>query len=99
MRMQRPPPHHTLSLWRAGALGRMPVVARGARRSARRHLIALTAMVVAIDGPAGAGKSTVAPAVARAPGFPYLASGSMSRAGALQGSRSGNPPADEARAL
>jgi cytidylate kinase len=37
-------------------------------------------MVVAIDGPAGAGKSTVARAVARALGFPYLDSGAMYRA-------------------
>src|SRR3954453_21925517 len=56
-------------------------------------------MVVAIDGPAGAGKSTVARAVAQALGFTYLDSGSMYRAVALQASRSGNPPADEARAL
>ena len=40
-------------------------------------------MVVAIDGPAGAGKSTVARAVARALGFPYLDSGAMYRAAAL----------------
>jgi cytidylate kinase len=37
-------------------------------------------MVVAIDGPAGAGKSTVARAVARALGFTYLDSGAMYRA-------------------
>ena len=36
---------------------------------------ALSAMLVAIDGPAGAGKSTVARAVARALGFTYLDSG------------------------
>jgi cytidylate kinase len=40
-------------------------------------------MVVAIDGPAGAGKSTVARAVAKALGFPYLDSGAMYRAVAL----------------
>ncbi|MBD0283362.1 MAG: (d)CMP kinase [Thermoleophilaceae bacterium] len=40
-------------------------------------------MVVAIDGPAGAGKSTVARAVARALGFTYLDSGAMYRAAAL----------------
>ncbi|MGH2743219.1 MAG: (d)CMP kinase, partial [Thermoleophilaceae bacterium] len=40
-------------------------------------------MVVAIDGPAGAGKSTVARATARALGFPYLDSGAMYRAAAL----------------
>jgi cytidylate kinase len=40
-------------------------------------------MIVAIDGPAGAGKSTVARAVARALGFSYLDSGAMYRAVAL----------------
>jgi cytidylate kinase len=40
-------------------------------------------MVIAIDGPAGAGKSTVARAVAAALGFTYLDSGSMYRATAL----------------
>jgi CMP/dCMP kinase len=40
-------------------------------------------MVVAIDGPAGAGKSTVARAVARALGFHYLDSGAMYRSVAL----------------
>jgi cytidylate kinase len=40
-------------------------------------------MVVAIDGPAGAGKSTVARALARALGFSYLDSGAMYRAVAL----------------
>jgi CMP/dCMP kinase len=40
-------------------------------------------MVVAIDGPAGAGKSTVARAVAEALGFTYLDSGSMYRSVAL----------------
>ena len=40
-------------------------------------------MLVAIDGPAGAGKSTVARAVARALGFTYLDTGAMYRAVAL----------------
>jgi cytidylate kinase len=40
-------------------------------------------MVVAIDGPAGAGKSTVARAVARALGHTYLDSGAMYRCVAL----------------
>src|SRR3954447_26536083 len=56
-------------------------------------------MVVAIDGPAGAGKSTVARALAGALGFTYLDSGAMYRAVALQSQRSGNSPAQEARAL
>jgi cytidylate kinase len=37
-------------------------------------------MIVAIDGPAGAGKSTVARATARALGFQYLDTGAMYRA-------------------
>ena len=40
-------------------------------------------MVVAIDGPAGAGKSTVVRALARKLGFTYLDSGAMYRAVAL----------------
>jgi CMP/dCMP kinase len=56
-------------------------------------------MVVAIDGPAGAGKSTVARALAEALGFTYLDSGAMYRAVALQSLRSGKPAAEEARAL
>src|SRR4051795_12354806 len=40
-------------------------------------------MVVAIDGPAGAGKSTVARAVAERLGFTYLDTGAMYRAVAL----------------
>ena len=43
----------------------------------------MVAMVIAIDGPAGAGKSTVARGVARALGFTYLDSGAMYRAVAL----------------
>jgi cytidylate kinase len=40
-------------------------------------------LLIAIDGPAGAGKSTVARAVARALGFTYLNSGAMYRCVAL----------------
>jgi cytidylate kinase len=49
--------------------------------------------IVAIDGPAGAGKSTVARAVAEALGFTYLDSGAMYRAVALAALRRGSPPA------
>ena len=45
----------------------------------------LPPMVIAIDGPAGAGKSTVARAVAAALGFTYLDSGAMYRCVALAG--------------
>jgi len=46
-------------------------------------------MVIAIDGPAGAGKSTVAKALAERLGFTYLDSGAMYRAVALTALRSG----------
>jgi cytidylate kinase len=56
-------------------------------------------MVVAIDGPAGAGKSTVARAAARALGFTYLDSGAMYRAVGLMTNRQGGPPAERAAEL
>ena len=51
-------------------------------------------MLVAIDGPAGAGKSTVARAVAQALGFTYLDTGAMYRSVAL--ARLRDPRADPA---
>jgi CMP/dCMP kinase len=54
-------------------------------------------MVIAIDGPAGAGKSTVARAVARALGFTYLDSGAMYRATALAALEAGVDPDDGER--
>jgi cytidylate kinase len=56
-------------------------------------------MVVAIDGPAGAGKSTVARAAARALGFTYLDSGAMYRAVGLLAHRDGGAASDHARSL
>ena len=56
-------------------------------------------MVVAIDGPAGAGKSTVARAVADALGFPYLDSGAMYRAAALMLLRHGGAASERAEEL
>jgi CMP/dCMP kinase len=53
-------------------------------------------MVVAIDGPAGAGKSSVARAAARRLGFTYLDSGAMYRAVALAAMQRGSQPADVA---
>src|SRR5512133_2197095 len=66
----------------------MPVhsSAKSRSRSGRRSFtcpIVASAMLVAIDGPAGAGKSTVARAVARALHFTYLDSGAMYRCVAL----------------
>jgi cytidylate kinase len=53
-------------------------------------------MVIAIDGPAGAGKSTVARAVAQRLGFTYLDTGAMYRCVALGTLESGDPAADVA---
>jgi cytidylate kinase len=56
-------------------------------------------MVVAIDGPAGAGKSTVARAVAAELGYTYLDSGAMYRAVALAARERGQSPAEVAPAV
>jgi cytidylate kinase len=56
-------------------------------------------MVVAVDGPAGAGKSSVARAVAGELGFTYLDSGAMYRAVALAALERGLEPAEAARAV
>jgi cytidylate kinase len=54
-------------------------------------------MVIAIDGPAGAGKSSVARAAARRLGFTYLDSGAMYRAVACRAESEGAEPAEVAR--
>jgi cytidylate kinase len=54
-------------------------------------------MVIAIDGPAGAGKSTVAKATAARLGFTYLDSGAMYRAVALSLLREPGDAAERAR--
>ena len=64
------------------------------RCSATRH-----PMVVAIDGPAGAGKSSVARAPRRALGFTYLNSGSMYRAVGLLTLREGGAASEHAERL
>lgn len=51
--------------------------------------------VIAIDGPAGAGKSTVARLVARAVGLPYLDTGAMYRCVALETLNTNIDPLDE----
>jgi cytidylate kinase len=56
-------------------------------------------MVAAIDGPAGAGKSTVARALASRLGFTYLDSGAMYRAVALASLERHADPAEIAGAL
>lgn len=55
--------------------------------------------VIAIDGPAGAGKSTVALKVARRLGWAYVDSGAMYRAAALKTVESGASPDDPAAVL
>jgi CMP/dCMP kinase len=56
-------------------------------------------MVVAIDGPAGAGKSTIARALARELGFTYLDSGAMYRAVGLMTLRHGGAASEQAERL
>jgi cytidylate kinase len=53
-----------------------------------------TAKVIAIDGPAGSGKSTVAKAVAQRLGLPYLDTGAMYRAVAFAALQRGIDPDD-----
>ena len=48
-------------------------------------------IIVAIDGPAGAGKSTIARTVAERLGFLYIDTGAMYRAVALWAIRTGTP--------
>ena len=54
---------------------------------------------IAIDGPAGAGKSTVARAVAKKLGILYLDTGAMYRAMALKARREGIDPNDKEQVL
>jgi cytidylate kinase len=58
----------------------------------------ITFMIVTIDGPAGAGKSSAARALAERLGFRFLDTGAMYRAVALAGLRSGRA-LDDPRAL
>jgi cytidylate kinase/pantoate ligase/cytidylate kinase len=48
-------------------------------------------MIVTVDGPAGAGKSTVARALARRLGFSFVDTGAMYRAATLKALRAGGP--------
>ena len=56
-------------------------------------------MVVAIDGPAGAGKSTVARALARALGFGYLNSGRDVPRGGADDAEHGGAASEQAERL
>jgi len=77
-----------------------PFGAKRAQILANSATNGLPAMIVTVDGPAGAGKSTVARALARRLGFRYLDTGAMYRAVALAGMRQGvdwDEPAQLAR--
>ncbi|WP_456392806.1 (d)CMP kinase [Persephonella sp.] len=56
-------------------------------------------MIIAIDGPAGSGKSTIAKMLAREFGFTYIDTGAMYRAVALKVKRAGIDPSDEKAVL
>ncbi|MCL2684041.1 MAG: (d)CMP kinase, partial [Synergistaceae bacterium] len=56
----------------------------------------LKAPVIVLDGPAGAGKSTVAREVASRLGLPFLDTGAIYRAITLMLLRKGIPPVDSA---
>lgn len=56
-------------------------------------------MIIAIDGPAGAGKSTVAKKLAKALGFLYLDTGALYRALTLKAIEKKFDPKDEARLI
>lgn len=56
-------------------------------------------MNIALDGPAGAGKSTVANIVAKRLGVLHLDTGAMYRAAALKAIRSGISPSDKGKVL
>lgn len=66
----------------------------GATREVTRLAAEHTRLVIAVDGPAGAGKSTVAQAVAERLGYVYIDTGAMYRALALQAARAGVAPGD-----
>ena len=55
----------------------------------------MTPLIIAIDGPAGAGKSTVGRAVAARLGLEYLDTGAMYRAVAFAALRRGIPVTDD----
>ena len=54
----------------------------------------VTALIIAIDGPAASGKSTTAKLVADSLGYTYIDSGAMYRAAALKALREGAPMTD-----
>ena len=59
----------------------------------------MTGCIVAIDGPAGVGKSTVAQAVAECTGFTYIDTGAMYRAVAYRATKAGLSPGTDDEAI
>src|SRR5439155_5656720 len=74
----------------------VPRHAGGARRTGGGRRRGRVSFVITIDGPAAAGKSTVARAVARAVGFLYVDTGALYRAFGLKLREEGIAPADQA---
>src|SRR6185503_19296456 len=81
--------------WRVGQVGQV-----GTQRFPHRphlpHLPNMDALIIAIDGPSGAGKGTVARAVARELGYKHIDSGAMYRAVGWKALRDGVPLDNEA---
>ncbi len=75
----------------------MDVADRGGARAETTQAEPSLGFVITIDGPAGAGKSSVARALARRLGFQYLDTGAMYRAATLAALRAGklDAPDDE----
>lgn len=71
-----------------------PTIGSGRGPSAARAHASANTTVIAIDGPAGSGKSTVARTVAARLELPYLDTGAMYRGVALAALRRGIDPAD-----
>ena len=97
-RISHPPPRPVATPARHPdneGVGSCPQSPTSAFRSALRIR---PAMIVTIDGPAGAGKSSAARRLARRLGFRFLDTGAMYRAVALAGNRRGVDWGDARRA-
>src|ERR1700739_4146848 len=81
-----------------GQVGRMGQVSRVRPEPTgpTRHISPMKPLIIAIDGPSGAGKGTVARAIAAELGYRHVDSGAMYRAVGWEASREGVPLDDEA---